>query len=120
MLKPPNETMRPSGGPGDEERPIGEIVGQLIDEGKDFARAELGLVKATAMVKAEGYKLPAILIGAAILVAQAAVVVLAVALFLALAPLIGTLLAGLLTTVIVGGIAYFLVWLAMRKLKAAK
>lgn len=118
MLKPPNETMGASG--PEEERPIGEIVGQLIDEGKDFARAELGLVKATAKVKAEGYKLPAILIGAAILVAQAAVVVLAVAVFLALAPLIGTLLAGVLTTVIVGGIAALLVWLAMRKLRQAK
>ena len=118
MLKPPNETMGASG--PEEERPIGEIVGQLIDEGKDFARAELGLAKATAKVKAEGYKLPAILIGAAILVAQAAVVVLAVAFFLALAPIVGTLLAGVITTVIVGGIAALLVWLAMRELRQAQ
>jgi small ligand-binding sensory domain FIST len=118
MLKPPNETMGASG--PEDERPIGEIVGQLIDEGKDFARAELGLAKATAKVKAEGYKLPAILIGAAILVAQAAVVVLAVAVFLALTPLIGTLGAGLLTTFIFGGIAALLVWLAAGKLKQAQ
>ena len=120
MLKPPDESLRPTGGPGDEERPIGEIVGQLIDEGKDLARAELGLVRATAVAKAEGYKVPAALIGAAVLLAQAAVVVLAVASFLALAPLIGTLVAGLLTSVVVAGLAAFLVWLAMRKLKAAK
>lgn len=118
MLKPPNETMRP-GGPGDDERPIGEIVGRLIDEGKDYARAEIGLARVTAMAKAEGYKLPAALIGIAILVAQAAVAVLAFTLFLALAPLIGTVLAGVLTGAIVLGIAGLLLWLAVRKLKEA-
>jgi len=114
MLKPPNESMS---GSGDDERPIGEIVGRLIDEGKDYARAELGLVRATAMVKAEGYKLPAILFGVAILVAQAAVAVLAFTLFLGLAPWIGTVLAGLLTGAIVLGVAGLLVWLAVRKLR---
>ncbi len=116
MLKPPNETMS---GSGDDERPIGEIVGQLIDEGKDYARAELGLVKATAMVKAEGYKVPAVLIGVAVLLAQAAVAVLAFAAFLALAPLIGTILAGILVGAIVLGLAALLVKLAVRKLKEA-
>jgi len=118
MLKPPNDTMRP-GGPGDDERPIGELVGQLIDEGKDFARAELGLARATAMVKAEGYKIPAALIAMALLLAQAAIAVLAFAVFVALAPLIGTIVAGILVSLIVLGLATLLVWLALRRLKDA-
>ena len=31
----------------DDERPIGEMFGRLIDEGKDYARAELGLARAS-------------------------------------------------------------------------
>jgi hypothetical protein len=116
MLKPPNETMS---GSGDEERPIGEIVGQLIDEGKDYARAEIGLARANAMAKAEGYKLPAALFGVAVLLSQAAIAVLAFAAFLALAPRIGTVLAGLLVGIVVLGIAAGLVKLALRKLKEA-
>jgi len=122
MLKPPDETKRGQG--PDDEQPIDELFGRLIDEGTDYARAELGLARAKAMAEiegyVEGYKIPAAMIGVAVLLAQAAAVVLAVAAFLALAPLIGTLLAGILTGVVVGGLAAFLVWLAMRKLKASK
>ena len=31
-----------------DERPIGELFGQLIDEGKAYAKAELGLARASA------------------------------------------------------------------------
>jgi hypothetical protein len=36
-----------------DEKPIGELFGQLIDEGKAYAKAELGLAKATAEAKAD-------------------------------------------------------------------
>ena len=40
--------------------PIGELFGQLIDEGKAYAKAELDLAKAIAEAKAEAVKMPAI------------------------------------------------------------
>ena len=122
MLKPPNEKMRPSG--PDDEQPIDELFGRLIDEGTDYARAEFELARAKLMAeiddKIEGYKLPSVLIGSAVLLAQAAVAVLAFAAFLALAPLIGTVPAGIIVGVIVLGLAALLVRLAMGKLKALK
>ena len=50
MLKPPNE---PEGAPGDNDRAIGELVHELIEDGKAYARAEVGLVKAMAAAKAD-------------------------------------------------------------------
>ena len=116
MLKPANEPMqRP-----EDERPIGEIVGQLVDEGKAYAKAELELAKAQAEAKAAEYKWPAILLGGSLLFALAAVTALAVTIVLSLATLIGPLAGGLIAVAITGGAAYALYWLAMQKLKAAK
>ena len=121
MLKPPAETMRGQG--PDDEQPIDEIFGRLIDEGSDYARAEFELARAKLFAeiddRIDGYKLPSILIGSAVLLAQAAVAVLAFAAFLALAPLIGTVPAGILIGAIVLGLAGLLVWLALGKLKKA-
>lgn len=119
MLKPAEPAMQPpepGPEPGDE-RPIGELVHQLVEEGKAYAQAELGLAKAIAAAKASGLKVPAILLGAALLLAQAAVTVLAVAIFLGLLPLMGPILAGLLAFVIFAAIAGGLGWLAMDKIR---
>ena len=120
MLKPPGETKRPSG--PDDEQPIDELFGRLIDEGTDYARAEFDLARAKLTAEGkdyvEGYRIPAALIGSAFLLAHAAVTVLAVAGFFALMPLIGAVLAGILITVITFGLAGLLVWLATRMLKA--
>ena len=106
------------GGIDEEEKPIGELFSQLIDQGKAYAKAEVGLAKANAEVKAEHYKLPAILLFCALLFGQAAVTVLAVTVALALATLIGPLAGGLLAVLFAAGIAYLLYWLAMDRLKA--
>lgn len=105
------------GGIDEEEKPIGELFGQLIDEGKAYARAELGLAKASAEVKAEHYKWPAILLFCALLFGQAAVTVLAVTVALALATLIGPLAGGLLAVLFAAGVAYLLYLAAMARLK---
>ena len=81
-----------------EERPIGELFGQLIDEGKAYAKAELGLAKATAEAKADAAKKPLLLAGAALLFLIAGVVVLCMTLALALATLVGPLAGGLIAT----------------------
>ena len=116
MLKPNADPMQD---PGDE-RPIGEVVHQLIDEGKAYAKAELDLAKAQAFAQADRFKVPAILLFGALLFAQAAVTVLAVTIALALEPLIGPLGGGLVAVVLAGGTASLLAWLGVQRLKGAK
>jgi hypothetical protein len=95
-----------NGGDVDEdERPIGELFGQLIDEGKAYAKAEMGLAKATAEAKADAAKKPALLAGAAMLFLIAGVVVLCMTLALVLATLVGPLAGGLIATLVTFAIA---------------
>ncbi|MEO7365307.1 MAG: phage holin family protein [Sphingomicrobium sp.] len=111
MLKPADPPMQPEPG---NERPIGELVHQLVEQGKAYAQAEIGVAKAVALGKVGALKVPAILLGAALLLVQAAVTVLAVAVLLALQPLIGPLLAGIVAFLIFAGIAGGLGWQAAR------
>ena len=104
----------------ENERPIGEVVSQLVDEGKAYAKAEIDLAKETALAKVAAYKLPAALLFGALLFAQAAVTVLAVTIAMALAPLIGPLGGGLIAVLVAGGAAGLLVWLALQRLKGAR
>ena len=99
------------------ERPIGDLVHQLTEEGKAYARAEIGLAKAIAAAKARALALPAGLFGAAFLLAQAAVTVLAVGIFAALYWLFGAVLAGFVAFLIFGGLAGALAWYAIQRLK---
>ena len=115
MLKPAKDAQEPDG-----ERPIGEVVHQLIDEGKAYAKAEVGLAKAQALAEVERFKLPAILLAVALLFAQAAVTVLAVTVALTLAPMIGPLGGGLVAVLLAGGAAALLAWLGVQKLKGAR
>jgi hypothetical protein len=101
-----------------DEAPIGELVGRLIDQGKGYARAEFGLVKAIATARVDAVKLPAILLGAALLFVIAGVVVLCMTIALALATLIGPLAGGLVATLVAFGIAGGLALIAKNKLSA--
>ena len=78
---------------------------ELIDEGKAYARAELGLAKATAEAKADAAKKPALLAAAALLFLIAGVVVLCMTLALALATLVGPLAGGLIAALVTFAIA---------------
>lgn len=88
-----------------EEKPIGELFGKLIDDGKAYARAEIGLAKATAEAKANAARKPALLGAAALLFLIAGVVVLCMTLALALATLVGPLAGGLIASLVTFGIA---------------
>ena len=112
MLKPAQPAMQPGPGNGDD-RPVGELVSQLVDQGKAYAQAEIGVAKAIAASKAAAFKVPAILLATAFLLLQAAFGVLGVALFLALVPLMGPLLAGLAAFVIFAGLAGGLAFIAV-------
>ena len=111
MLKPTGPI--PPGG----ERPIGEIVSDLVDEGKAYARAEFNLAKAIAASKASALKAPAILLSAALFVGMAALNALAVAIFFMLAMVMRPILAGLLAFLLIAGVAALLAWLGIQKLK---
>ena len=115
MLKPADP---PRPGP-DDDRSIGELVSRLVDEGKAYAQAEIGVAKAIASAKANHLKAPAILLAAAFVLSQAATTVLAVALFLALLPLIGPLLAGIASFAIFASIAAGLSWQAVQLIRRA-
>ena len=106
------------GGAEHDEAPIGELVGRLIDQGKGYARAEVGLAKAIATAKVDTFKLPAAFLAAALLFVIAGVVTFCITLALALATLIGPLAGGLLATVIAFAIAGGLAFVAMKMLSS--
>jgi hypothetical protein len=122
MLKPAEPAMQPGNGdarPGDD-RPVSELVHQLVEQGKAYAQAEIDLGKAIATSKAQAFKVPAILLATAFLFAQAAFCVLGVALFLALLPLMGPLLAGFAAFLIFAGLGGGLAYAAVQKIGAAQ
>jgi hypothetical protein len=104
MLKPADP------GPEPPERPVGELVHELIEQGKAYARAEIDLAKTIAAAKGKALILPAALFGAAFICALAAVTALAVGVVIALATFIGPLAAGFVGMLIFAGIAGGLGW----------
>ena len=114
MLKPPNE---PDAAPGDNDRPVGELVHELIEDGKAYARAEVGLVKAIAAAKANALKLPGILFALAFLLSIAAIVALGVGVAVALATLVGPLAGGFAACLIFLAIGGGLAWYGVKRLR---
>lgn len=103
--------------PPEDERPIGEIVGDIVDDGKAYARAELEVAKAIATAKAKALKVPAILLVAATFIAMAALNALALAIVITLALLMPPLLAGIVACLLIGAVAALLGWLGVEKLR---
>jgi hypothetical protein len=113
MLKPADR-----GGEPESERPIGELVHQLVEDGKAYARAELDAVRAIAEAKGKALIFPAALFGAAFVFALAAVVALAVGVVIALSALVGPLAAGLIGLVLFAAIAGGLGWYAVQRFRS--
>ena len=105
--------------PGGNDRPIGELVSQLVDDGKAYAQAEIDLIKAIAADKAAAARTAGILLGLALFLAFGAIVALCVGIVMALATLVGPLLGGVLAFVVIGGVAGVLGWLGAQKIRAA-
>jgi hypothetical protein len=114
VLKPPNE---PETTPDDSDRPVGELVHELIEDGKAYARAEVGLFRARAIAKANALELPAILFGIAFLVSLAAITALAVGVAMGLATLIGPLAGGIAAFLLFAAIAGGLAWYGVTRLR---
>jgi hypothetical protein len=111
MLKPADP------GPPPPERPVGELVHELIENGKAYARAEIGLVKAIAAAKGKAIAIPAALFAAALFIAMAAINALAVGVVLALETFIGPLAAGFVGMLIFAAVAGLLGWAGYAKLR---
>ena len=108
MLKPVEPTPPP-------ERPIGELVHELIEEGKGYARAEIGLLKAIATAKGKALILPGVLLVVALLLAMSSITALVLGVVLALATLIGPLAAGVVGMLIFAAIAGGLAWWGVQR-----
>ena len=113
MLKPAEPSPPPP------ERPVGELVHELVEEGKAYAQAEIDLAKAIAAAKARALALPAAVFAVAFIVALAAVTALAVGVVIALAKFLGPLLAGIAGLVIFAAIAGALAWWGVERAKRA-
>lgn len=98
---------------------FGELATRLVEDAKAYARAELDLAKAVAADKTRSVRLAAILFGAALLLAIGAVTAIAIGMFVALAALIGPVLSGIVTFLVLGGISAGLAWLGVNKLNEA-
>ena len=113
MLKPPNEPPHRD----DSDRPVGELVHQLIEDGKAYARAELDVAKAMAADWLNALKLPAILFGAAFVLILASITALAYGVAAGLATLIGPLAGGFVAFLLFAGLAGGLAWLGVTKIR---
>ncbi len=112
MLKPTDPGNNPQG-----ERPIGELVHELVEEGKAYAKAELDVVKAIATAKGKALIVPAGLFGAAFMVGLAAIMSLAFGVFMELYAFMDPLLAGLISFILFAGLAGGLGWYGAQRLK---
>lgn len=106
--------------PVQSDVPIGQLFGQLVDDGKHFARAEVAFYKAKAADKAEPVKQAAIFGGIAVTLALSAITALLVGLILALEPQVGPLGATLIVVLATFAICGLLGWLALKKITEAR
>lgn len=101
------------------EESLREIVTRVVENGKDYARAEVNLAKQTALAKVGAIRPAAILLVCALLLVQAGLTVLAAALGMALAIWLGVaggLAAGAVIVLLIAGL---LALSAVSKLKRA-
>ena len=109
--------LKPTEGEPPPERPVGELVQELVEEGKAYAKAEIDLAKAIAIAKARAVAIPSALFGVAFICALAAVTALAVGVVLALARFVGPLAAGAVGLLIFAAIAGGLGWTGYQRLR---
>lgn len=105
--------------PTTEDAGIGELIGQLTEDAKDYARAEVDYYKTLAQAKVTEVKGPAIAAALALALALAAAIGLIVGAILTLATLVGP---GWATLIVVGAslvVAGLLGWAAARGFQRA-
>lgn len=99
---------------------IGDLLGQLIDDGKSYAAAELDLAKERTLAEVEGYRRAAIWAGLAAVAGMALLIGFSVALVVVLASMLGPYVGALVALLLLGGLTGFLGWRAMKAWEAAR
>ena len=100
-----------------QARPIGELVNQLVEDGKAYATAEIGVVQAILKAKGKALILPSSLFVVAFMLVLAGIVGLALGVFFKLYGAMDPILAGLLAFILFAAIAGGLGWYAVQRLK---
>jgi hypothetical protein len=101
-----------------QEDSIADLVGRLIDEGRDVARSEVNLYKQIALRRSAKAKSGLVQLVAAGILAWFAGLALTFGLVLALATLIGPLAAGFALAALMGAAAFFLLRKGLAGMKA--
>lgn len=101
-----------------QEESIADLVGRLLDDGREVARAEVNLYKQIGLRRSAKAKGGLVQLVAAGLLAWFAGLALTFGLVLALATLIGPLAAGAALAVLMGAAGYFLMRKGLAGLKA--
>jgi hypothetical protein len=101
-----------------QEDSIADLVGRLIDEGRDVARTEVNLYKQIALRRTAKAKSGLILVVTAGVLGLLAGIALVVGLVIALATLIGPLAATLVVVAVLGAAAFFLLKSGLKGLQA--
>lgn len=95
-------------GPAEETESIGDLVGRLVEDGRDYASAELELFKAIARHRLARARTGAILVAIGITLLVSAVTAVVLGLVMALAQLINPALAGLAVALVLAAIGALL------------
>ena len=103
-------------GPNDD-RPIGELIGQLYDDGRAYARSEMELWKAKGLAEASRYRSAAIFAAAGVALGLAALVAFAMTLVIGFARVLGPFGGGAAAVVILALGAYVMFNFARQRLE---
>jgi hypothetical protein len=106
----------PAQDPRDES--IGDLFGRLVEDGRQYARAEVDLLKRIARHRVGRARNGLIALAAGAVLLLSSLTALILGLVMGLAVLIGPLLAGLAIAVLLAGIGYLLVRAGMSGLRA--
>ena len=102
-----------------DDRPIGEMIGQVFDDGRAYAQSEVEVIKARARAEVNRYRGAALIAAGGAALALAALVAFAMTLVIGFARLIGPFGGGAAAVAILGLGAYILFNLARQKLEDA-
>ncbi|MDP5278570.1 phage holin family protein [Sphingomonas sp. DG1-23] len=100
----------------ENEESIGTLIGRLVEDGKGYARAEIGYYRTLAASKLGEAKLGLILGAAALVLALCTVTALLVGLILSLSPLVGPGWATLIVILVALALSALLGWLAYKRI----
>lgn len=102
------------------EESIADLIGRLAEDGRNYARAEVDLLKEIARHRASRARTGLILLAGGAVLLLSALTALILGLVMGLATLVGPLLAGIVVAAVLAGTGYLLVRFGLTGLQALK